>query len=128
VGRAAVLSLDDQLAEMRAAIASFTDMGGKLGVSRSIVAGRIDGARKSGDRRFTARSGSSWSMTMPELVFILIACRCGERSRKPPPVAQSGSTEANAYEVRRPLGRSFASPRIGSSRPAVRLAGPRSAG
>ena len=51
-----VLSLDDQLAELWAAGASFTDMGRRLGVSRSIVAGRIDRARKSGDPRFAPRS------------------------------------------------------------------------
>jgi hypothetical protein len=53
------MSLDDQLAEMWAAGASFTDMGRKLGVSRSIVAGRIDRARKSGDPRFAPRPPES---------------------------------------------------------------------
>jgi len=48
------LSLD-LIAQLWAAGASFTDMGLKLGVSRSIVAGRIDRARKAGDPRFTPR-------------------------------------------------------------------------
>jgi hypothetical protein len=49
------MSLDDQLAELWPAGASFTDMGRRLGVSRSIVAGRIDRARKAGDPRFGPR-------------------------------------------------------------------------
>jgi hypothetical protein len=49
------VTLDDQLAELWGAGASFTHMGRKLGVSRSIVAGRIDRARKSGDPRFGPR-------------------------------------------------------------------------
>jgi hypothetical protein len=49
-----ILTLDI-IAELWAAGASFTDMGRKLGVSRSIVAGRIDPARKSGDSRFAPR-------------------------------------------------------------------------
>jgi hypothetical protein len=45
------LSLDI-IAQLWAAGASFADMGRKFGISRSIVAGRIDRARKSGDPRF----------------------------------------------------------------------------
>ena len=49
------MSLDDGLAQLWAAGATFTDMALKLGVSRSIVAGRIDRARKGGDPRFGPR-------------------------------------------------------------------------
>jgi hypothetical protein len=50
-----VLSLDDQLAEMWAAGATFTDIGLKLGESRGVIAGRIDRARRAGDVRFQPR-------------------------------------------------------------------------
>jgi hypothetical protein len=50
------MSLADQLAELWAAGATFTDMGLKLGESRNVIAGRIDRARKSGDPRFQPRS------------------------------------------------------------------------
>ena len=46
------MNLDDQLAELWAAGASFTDMGLKLGESRNVIAGRIDRARRAGDPRF----------------------------------------------------------------------------
>jgi hypothetical protein len=46
------MTIDDQLAELWAAGATFTDMGLKLGESRNAIAGRIDRARKSGDPRF----------------------------------------------------------------------------
>jgi hypothetical protein len=49
------MSPDDQLAELWAAGATFTDMGLKLGESRNTIAGRIDRARKSGDPRFGPR-------------------------------------------------------------------------
>jgi hypothetical protein len=49
------MSLDDQLAELWAAGASFTDMGLKLGESRNVIAGRIDRLRKGGDARFKPR-------------------------------------------------------------------------
>jgi hypothetical protein len=45
----------DVIAELWAAGTTFTDMATRLGVSRSIVAGRIDRARKSGDPRFAPR-------------------------------------------------------------------------
>jgi excisionase family DNA binding protein len=48
------MSLDDQLAEMWAAGATFTDMGLKLGESRNVIAGRIARAR-AGDPRFAPR-------------------------------------------------------------------------
>jgi hypothetical protein len=50
------LSLDDQLAELWAAGASFTDMALKLGESRNVIAGRIDRARAAGDSRFGPRA------------------------------------------------------------------------
>jgi hypothetical protein len=49
------MSLDDQLAELWAAGATFTDMGLKLGESSHAIAGRIDRAHKSGDPRFAPR-------------------------------------------------------------------------
>ncbi len=49
------MNLDDQLAELWAAGASFTDMGLKLGESRNVIAGRIDRARRAGDPRFRPR-------------------------------------------------------------------------
>jgi hypothetical protein len=49
------LNLDDQLAELWAAGATFTDIGLKLGESSNAIAGRIDRARKSGDPRFQPR-------------------------------------------------------------------------
>jgi hypothetical protein len=49
------LNLDNQLAEMWGAGATFTDMARRLGESRSAIAGRIDSARKSGDPRFGPR-------------------------------------------------------------------------
>jgi hypothetical protein len=61
------MSLDDRLAQLWAAGATFTDMGRKLGVSRSIVAGRIDRARKSGDPRFAPR---------PKPIVAPCACCC----------------------------------------------------
>ena len=51
----AIVNLDDQLAELWAAGASFTDMGLKLGESRNVIAGRIDRARRAGDPRFRPR-------------------------------------------------------------------------
>ena len=50
-----VMSLDDQLAELWAAGATFPDMGLKLGESRNVIAGRIDRLRKAGDPRFKPR-------------------------------------------------------------------------
>jgi hypothetical protein len=49
------MTLDDQLAQLWAAGASFTDMGLRLGESRNVIAGRIDRLRKAGDLRFKPR-------------------------------------------------------------------------
>ena len=49
------MTISDQLAELWAAGASFTDMGLKLGESRGVIAGRIDRLRKAGDLRFKPR-------------------------------------------------------------------------
>ena len=46
---------DDQLAELWSSGASLTDIGVKLGKSRSVIAGRIARARARGDLRFAPR-------------------------------------------------------------------------
>jgi len=52
----AAVTFDDQLAELWAAGATLSDIGLKLGGSRSVVAGRIARARARGDLRFSPRS------------------------------------------------------------------------
>ena len=51
----AAVTFDDQLAELWAAGATLSDIGLKLGGSRSLVAGRIARARARGDLRFALR-------------------------------------------------------------------------
>jgi hypothetical protein len=51
----AAVTFDDQLAELWAAGATLSDIGLKLGGSRSVVAGRIARARARGDLRFALR-------------------------------------------------------------------------
>ena len=51
----APVTFDDQLAELWAAGATLSDIGFKLGGSRSLVAGRIARARARGDLRFALR-------------------------------------------------------------------------
>ncbi|HZZ25402.1 MAG TPA: hypothetical protein VFE60_23895 [Roseiarcus sp.] len=51
----AAVTFDDQLAELWAAGATLSDIGRKLGGSRSLVAGRIARARARGDLRFVLR-------------------------------------------------------------------------
>jgi hypothetical protein len=64
------LSLD-VIAQLWAAGESFTGVGLKLGGSRSIVAGRIDRAHKSGDPRFPPRPPD----LPPGLVRLRVAVR-----------------------------------------------------
>jgi hypothetical protein len=79
--------IDDQLAELWAAGATFTDMGLKLGVSRSIVAGRIDRARKSGDPRFAPRPRSP-GQTRAERLELDRVRKSRRRAGLPPPAAR----------------------------------------
>jgi hypothetical protein len=98
-GSGAVLSLDDQLAELWAAGASFTDMGLKLGETRSVIAGRIDRARKSA---FSASTSGAKSQTAAESP----RCQADRRHtavaaavRAPPPTAAIGRLRLARLQV-----------------------------
>ena len=62
----AAVTFDDQLAELWAAGATMSDIGLKLGGSRSLVAGRIARARARGDLRFALRPPTPKKERAPE--------------------------------------------------------------
>ena len=66
----AAVTFDDQLAELWAAGATLSDIGLKLGGSRSLVAGRIARARARGDLRFALRPPTPKKERVPKLLIV----------------------------------------------------------
>ena len=66
----AAVTFDDQLAELWAAGATMSDIGLKLGGSRSLVAGRIARARARGDLRFALRPATPKKERGPKLLIV----------------------------------------------------------
>jgi hypothetical protein len=68
----AAVTFDDQLAELWAAGATLSDIGRKLGGSRSLVAGRIARARARGDLRFGLRPKTPKKERAPKLLIAAV--------------------------------------------------------
>ena len=66
----APVTFDDQLAELWAAGATLSDIGLKLGGSRSLIAGRIARARARGDLRFALRPRTPKKDRAPKLLIV----------------------------------------------------------
>ena len=66
----AAVTFDDQLAELWAAGATLSDIGLKLGGSRSLIAGRIARARARGDLRFALRPTTPKKERGPKLLIV----------------------------------------------------------
>ena len=66
----AAVTFDDQLAELWAAGATLSDIGLKLGGSRSLVAGRIARARARGDLQFALRPKTPKKERGPKLLIV----------------------------------------------------------
>ncbi len=78
----AAVTFDDQLAELWAAGATMSDIGLKLGGSRSLVAGRIARARARGDLRFALRPKTSKKDRAPKHADRQADRPCGVRRTK----------------------------------------------